>query len=96
MHELTAVCSGGMVIVGKLDERKLFDPMEAGFLHMPNGQVQIFLKPLIGSPAFITLPKDIIYWQVRDGNIESLYVKATTGIELVQGVGNAINIRQPN
>mgnify|MGYP001561717684 CR=1 FL=1 len=74
----------GLFLIGKLDDRKLLNPRIYALLQVAQGQMQHAMNHLPGKPAFISLPKDILYWPVQDKEIEALYVKATTNLVLVQ------------
>jgi hypothetical protein len=84
MNGLTMVIEGGMFLAGRMDGGKLLEPRMFGTKEVGPDQFQFFMRPLPGAPMFVSLPKDILYYPITDKQIEALYVKATSGLELVQ------------
>ena len=83
MDNLVMVLCNGIFLTGKLDGAKLLEPRIYSLQQVAPGQMTHALSNLFGTPMFLTLPKDFAYWTVHDKAILQLYVKATTGIELV-------------
>ncbi len=83
MDNLVMVLCNGVFLMGKLDGGKILGPRIYNLQVNALGQTQHALSPLPGTPMFLALPRDFTYWTVHDKAILQLYVKATTGIELV-------------
>lgn len=83
VNNLIMIAYGGMFILGKIDERKLIEPRLYQLVQVAPRQFQHQTNHFPGSPPFISLPKDFIYYPVTDKEIEGVYIKATTRIELV-------------
>ena len=83
MDNLKMLLFGGIFMMGKPVGVRLIDPRIYTLQVNAQGQTQHAASPLPGTPAFITLPKDFAYWTIADKAILQLYVKATTGIQLV-------------
>ena len=70
-----------MMVVGRLEGVKLFEPQMFSLFNTTEGQ-QMGLSMLPGDPAFITLKDFGWYGVVRDETLLALYMKVTKGIEI--------------
>ena len=80
MNKLTMVFYSGAFFIGKVVDRKMFEPRLYNLIQVAANEVQHRLNLLPSSPAFVSLPRETMYWPVADKDIEALYIKATTGI----------------
>ncbi len=87
IDNLTMIAYGGMFVLGKMDERKLFGPRMYQLLQAGPNQYKHQLSRFPSDPAFITIPKEIIYYSVNDKELEAVYIQATTGILMAQPAG---------
>lgn len=81
MKKLTMVIAAGMFVIGRKEKWTLNEPRQFHMMNSPEGR-QIAMSPLPGLPDSVILGEVGLSYEVTDSEIENLYLKATTGIEM--------------